>query len=118
MKLIIGLTVVTGMAIAGDSAAIDMPPLAIKNNCVACHAIDKKIVGPAWMDVSKRYKDATTYTYRGKVYPLLDGLVLKVEKGGAGNWGTMPMPGNSPAASESDIREIVKFELGLAKSKQ
>ena len=115
-SIIAGLAIAAGMTIAGSSTAIDMPPLAIKDNCVACHAIDKKVVGPAWMDVSKRYKDATTYTYRGKVYPLLDGLVLKVERGGAGNWGSMPMPGNSPAVSESDIREIVKFELGLAKS--
>ena len=114
-SIVAGLFIAAGTAIAGNSSAIDMPPLAIKNNCVACHAIDKKIVGPAWMDVSKRYKNATTFTYRGKVYPLIDGLVMKVSKGGAGNWGTMPMPGNSPAVSESDIREIIKFELDLAK---
>ena len=104
-----------GLMISSVATAIDMPPLAKKSNCTSCHAIDKKIVGPAWMDVSKKYKNATTYTYKGKEYPLLDGLVMKVSKGGAGNWGSMPMPANSPAVKESDIRELVTFELSLAK---
>ena len=67
------------------------------------------------MDVSKKYKGVTKYTYGGKEYPLLDGLVMKVSKGGSGNWGTMPMPANSPAVKEADIRELVTFELSLAK---
>ena len=99
----------------GSALAMDMPPLAKKNNCVACHAIDKKVVGPAWMDVSKKYKNATTYTYKGKEYPLFEGLVMKVSRGGSGNWGTVPMPGNAPAVKDDDIRTLVKFELSLAK---
>jgi len=100
---------------AGSAMATDMPALAKKNNCVACHAIDRKVVGPAWMEVSKKYKNATTYTYKGKEYPLFEGLVMKVSKGGAGNWGTTPMPGNAPQVKDADIRELVKFELSLAK---
>ncbi len=114
-SMMIASVIAAGMAIAGNAIAIDMPPLARKNNCVACHAVDRRIVGPAWMDVSKRYKDETTYTYKGKEYPLMEGLVRKVSRGGSGNWGAVPMPGNAPAVSDADIRELVKFVLGLAK---
>lgn len=93
-----------------------MPPLAHKNNCVACHAINTRVVGPAWRDVAEKYKGAKTYLYRGKEYPLLDGLVMKVSQGGAGNWGSMPMPPNDPSGSKkAEITELVKFVLGLAK---
>ena len=46
--------VITGLVVAGSAAAIDMPQLAHKNSCDACHAMDKKLVGPAWMDVAKK----------------------------------------------------------------
>jgi cytochrome c len=116
MKIIFAsMTVFIVWMMTSPAMAIDMPPLAKKNNCVACHAIDHKIVGPAWMDVSKRYKNETTYTYRGTQYPLFEGLVMKVSRGGSGNWGAMPMPGNAPAVKDEDIRELVKFVLGLAK---
>jgi cytochrome c551/c552 len=101
--------------VAGSALAVDMPPLAKKNNCVACHAIDKRVVGPSWMDVSRMYKEVIKYTYHEKEYPLMEGLVMKVSRGGAGNWGTVPMPGNSPAVKDEDIRELVKFILSLAK---
>lgn len=114
-SIIVSMTMSAGMMVAVSAMATDMPPLAKKNNCVACHAVDKKIVGPAWMDVSKKYKNATTYTYKGKEYPLFEGLVMKVSKGGSGNWGSTPMPANAPAVKEADIRELVKFELSLAK---
>jgi len=114
-SIAVSMIAVAGLMAAGSAMATDMPPLAKKSNCTSCHAIDKKVVGPAWMDVSKKYKGVTKYTYGGKEYPLLDGLVMKVSKGGSGNWGTMPMPANSPAVKEADIRELVTFELGLAK---
>lgn len=111
---------ITVMAAAGfmmtfSAWAIDMPPLAKQNNCVACHAIDNKVFGPAWIDVSKMYKGVTRYTYNGKEYSLEDGLVMKVSRGGSGNWGTMPMPANAPAVKEVDIKDLVRFILGLAK---
>ena len=105
----------SAMVIATSAAAIDMPELAKINSCTACHAIDKKIVGPAWMDVSKKYKGATKYTYNGKEYGLEEGLIVKVSKGGSGNWGTMPMPANAPAVKAADIKELVQFILRLAK---
>jgi Cytochrome c551/c552 len=54
-SIITSMTVAAGLMIAGSAMAVDMPVLAKKNGCNACHAIDKKVVGPAWMDVSKAY---------------------------------------------------------------
>lgn len=103
------------LMVAGSALAIDMPFLAKKYACNACHSIGAKGVGPAWIDVARLYKGKTTYTYHGNEYPLQEGLVMKVSKGGSGNWGTMPMPGNASVMKESEIRELVQFILGLAK---
>ncbi len=103
---------------AGKTTGPEMPLLARELNCVACHAIDHKLVGPAWQDVANRYtgKGVTTYTYKGKQSPLIEGLVMKVSKGGSGNWGTMPMPANDPTGvKQAKITELVKFEQSLAK---
>jgi cytochrome c551/c552 len=101
---------------AGAAIAVDMPPLARKDTCTDCHAIDRKIVGPAWMDISRRYKDVPEFEYKGKIYSLEDGLVMKISRGGSGNWGAMPMPKNDPGgAKEADYRELVRFILSLAK---
>jgi cytochrome c len=104
------------LLLAGSALATEMPPLAKELNCTTCHSIDHKIVGPAWADVSKKYKDATTFNYNGKDYPLVEGLVMKVSKGGSGHWGTMPMPANDPSGAKKDkIQQLVHFVLGLAK---
>ena len=105
---------VAGMLMTGSAMAIEMPLVAKKNNCSACHAINKKIIGPAWMEVSKRYKGAATFDYNGKEYPLEIGLITKVSRGGAGHWGSLPMPPNSPAVKDADIKDMVKFILSLA----
>ncbi len=94
---------------AGPALAAEMPPLAKKSGCTACHAIDHKVVGPAWMDVSKRYKgDAGAR----------DRLIKKVKTGGKGNWtkvtGGVPMPPYSPRVSDENIAKLVDFVLGLA----
>ncbi len=119
MKFVIaGMIAAGGLAMAGSAMAEDMPPLAKKLNCVACHAIDHKVVGPAWKDVAEKYtgKGVKTFTYNGKEYPLIEGLVMKVSKGGSGNWGSMPMPANDPSgAHKAEITELVKFEQSLAK---
>jgi cytochrome c len=79
--------------------------LAQKSNCLACHSIDKKIIGPAWADVARKYKGA-----KGAE----DRLVVKVSTGGYGNWGSMPMPAMAPDVKEKDIRALVRFVLHLA----
>lgn len=114
-SIIVSMITVAGLMAAGSVLAADMPPLAKKNSCNACHAIDHKVVGPAWMDVSKQYKNATVFVYRDKEYPLFEGLVQKVSHGGSGHWGSIPMPGNAPAVKDADIRQLVKFILNLAK---
>lgn len=115
MKYFVGSMIAAGLLAAGSASAIDMPALAKKSDCVACHAIETKGVGPAWMDISRKYKGATIYVYRDKEYPLLEGLVMKVSKGGSGNWGAIPMPGNAAVVKQADIRTLVEFILGLAK---
>lgn len=101
---------------AGNASAVQMPPLAKELNCTTCHAIDHKIVGPAWKDVSRRYKDAGTFNYNGRNYPLVEGLIMKVSRGGHGHWGSMPMPANDPTGAKKDkINELVHFVLSLAK---
>ena len=107
--------------IAGSVGAVDMPPLAKELKCVACHSINQKMVGPSWQDVAKKYsgKGVKKFSYNGKSYPLIEGLVMKVSKGGAGNWGTVAMPANDPTgANKAKITELVKFGLSLAKKKK
>jgi cytochrome c len=115
-SIIVSMTVAAGLMVAGTTMAAEMSDLAKKNNCVACHAMDKKLVGPAFMDISKKYKGATAYTFKGKEYPLVEGLMMKVSQGGSGNWGSMAMTPNDPAGKKQDqIKELVEFVLGLAK---
>lgn len=118
MKSIIGsMVAVAGLMVASSVMAEEMPALAKKLNCTACHAIDKKLVGPAWRDIAKKYTGSgvTKFDYNGKEYPLIEGLVMKVSKGGAGHFGTMPMPANDPTgAHKAEITELVKFEQSLS----
>jgi len=100
---IVSMVTVAGLLVAGSALAADMPAAAKKNNCVACHAIDKKVVGPAWADVAKKYKgDAGAAAH-------LDGVITK---GGKGVWGPMPMPPN-PKVTAEERKELVDFVLGL-----
>jgi cytochrome c len=106
-SILVGMIAAAGLMVAGSAMAAEMPALAKKNNCTACHAIDKKLVGPAWMDVAKKYKGD-----KGAAAKLL----VKVSKGGSGAWGSMPMPANDAAGTkQADMKELVSFVLGLAK---
>jgi len=107
MKSIFAGMAVAGLMVAGSAMAAEMPALAKKMNCTACHAIDKKVVGPAWQDVANKYKGDAGAAEK---------LQVKVSKGGSGNWGTMPMPANDAAGTkQAEIKELVAFILGLAK---
>lgn len=95
-------------------ASDEMLELAKKNNCNACHAINNKVIGPSWKGISIKYKFTSQFDYQGKLYPLEEGLMMKVSRGGAGHWGSMPMPANDPSGhKQSDIRELVRFILAL-----
>jgi len=78
------------------------PALAQKKNCMACHAIDKKVVGPAYKDVAKKYagQDVT-----GK-------LAAKVMKGGSGVWGAVPMPAN-PQVNQAEAETLARWVMSL-----
>ncbi len=124
MKRAIIAGAVMGLLYAGAALAVDMPQEAKDLQCNVCHAIDHKVVGPAWMDVSKRYKGQATYKYStlgsnapdAKEYPLVEGLVKKVSRGGSGNWGSQAMIANNPTGSKDEkITHLVEFVLGLAK---
>lgn len=82
--------------------------LAKKSNCLVCHAIDKKRVGPAWNDVAARYKGDPTAKNL---------LIGTVSKGGKGNWtevtGGISMPSYSPRVSDENIEKLVVFILSL-----
>jgi cytochrome c len=74
-----------------------------KKNCLSCHAVDKKLLGPSYKDVAARYagqKDA------------VDKLSAKVMKGGAGAWGNLPMPAN-PQVTDAEARQLVQWILTL-----
>ena len=113
-SIIVSMAAAVGLMIA-DSALADAMPAEVKDlNCLACHAVDHKVIGPAWRDVGKKYKDAQNFEYNGKKYPLEEGLVMKVSKGGFGHWGTFPMPANDPIGNKQDkIKKMVKFVLSL-----
>jgi cytochrome c len=77
--------------------------LATQKNCMGCHAIDRKMVGPAYQDVAKKYAgDATA----------ADKLALKIQKGGAGVWGPVPMPTNSQV-NEKEAKTLASWVLSL-----
>jgi cytochrome c len=93
------------LAVAGLAAApvFANQELAQKKNCMACHAIDKKVVGPAYKDVAAKYagqKDA------------VDKLAQKVLKGGSGVWGQVPMPANAQV-NEAEAKQLVQWILTL-----
>ena len=85
-------------------ATDDNEALAQKSGCLACHSLDKKIVGPAYKEVATKYKGDKTAEAR---------LIAKVKAGGSGAWGNMPMPANSPCVNDADIKTLVKWVLAL-----
>ena len=77
--------------------------LATSKNCMACHAVDKKLVGPSYKDVAAKYagqKDA------------VDKLAGKIMKGGSGVWGPVPMPAN-PQVNEADAKKLAAWVMSL-----
>jgi cytochrome c len=100
------ITLVAMTALSGASLpALANLELATKNACTACHATDKKILGPSYQDVAKKYasqKDAMAQVSES------------IRKGGSGKWGAVPMPAQ-PALSDADIKTLASWVLGGAK---
>ncbi|MCX8087273.1 MAG: c-type cytochrome [Rhodocyclaceae bacterium] len=103
MKLIAAALIAAGALVS--TPALANLELAKKSNCMSCHQVDKKLVGPSYQDVAKKYagdKDAVKK------------LTAKVKNGGKGVWGEVPMPPNA-AVKDADIETLVKWILAGAK---
>jgi cytochrome c len=91
------------IAAAACAPAMADLALATAKNCTACHAVDKKVVGPAYKDVAAKYagqKDAA------------DKLAAKIIKGGSGVWGPVPMPANTQV-KEAEAKKLAAWVLSL-----
>jgi cytochrome c len=104
MKSLVLAIGISAFLFSGLTMATDEMELAKKSGCMACHSLDKKVVGPAWKDVATKYK--------GKA-GAEEALMEKIAKGGKGNWGPVPMPPYSPRVSDEDIKKLVKYVLSL-----
>ena len=98
-----GITVVLALA----AGAVALPAqadeaLAKKHNCFACHQVDKKVIGPAYREIAKKYKGQNVAAQ----------LEQKVKKGGVGVWGQIPMPPN-PAVPDGDVKKLVDWILKM-----
>ncbi len=98
-KLSIALSAI-GLALVATSSLAATPEEAMnKAGCVACHAKDKKLVGPAFKDIAAKYKGDKSAPAK---------LTEKVRKGGAGVWGPIPMPPNGPdKINDEDLKGAV-----------
>ena len=102
MKLFPALALVAAAATVSAPAMAD-EALAKAKNCLACHAVDKKVLGPAYKDIAAKYagqKDAA------------DKLAAKIIKGGVGAWGQIPMPANAQV-NEAESKKLVAWILSL-----
>ena len=91
-----------------EAASLDMAAaeaMMKKDGCAACHAVDKKIIGPSYQEVAAKYKG-------DKEAPAK--LAKKVKEGGSGVWGQIPMPPNA-TTSDADVKALVDWILTLKK---
>jgi cytochrome c len=104
MKVLTLALALAGSALALPAQADDkeMEALAKKHNCLACHQTDKKVIGPAYKEVAKKYKGQNVAA----------NLEQKVKKGGVGVWGQIPMPPN-PAVPDGDVKKLVDWILKM-----
>ncbi len=102
---IVSMVATAGLIIAGSALAVDMPAVG-KAKCGACHAVDKKIVGPAYMDVSAKYKGDKDAVRK---------IVASVNTGGSFGWKLGVMPPKGLGATDAEIQTMAEFIAGLAK---
>jgi len=106
MKSIISCMIATiSLTIAWPSLAADMPAFG-KAKCGACHAIDKKLMGPSYNDISAKYKGDKDAASK---------IAENITKGGAFGWKLGNMPPKGIGANEAEIKSISEYIAGLAK---
>jgi cytochrome c len=101
-NLLLAATIAAAASAAGAQSGED---LLKKNGCTACHAVDKKIVGPAYNEVAAKYKADSGAATK---------LMQKVKAGGSGVWGQVPMPPN-PQVKDDELKTMVNYILALKK---
>lgn len=101
MKKLVAVAAIAGLMGTSAAFADAGMDLAKAKNCLACHAVDKKVVGPAYKDVAAKYKGDKTAEAK---------LVEKVQKGGSGVWGQVPMPPN-PQVTPAEAKTLVAWVL-------
>lgn len=97
------ISALVAAGVLASAPAFANKDLATKSGCMACHAVDKKMVGPAYQDVAKKYTAAD----EAKLFD-------KVRKGGKGVWGPIPMPPNA-VVKDADLHTLIQWVLGGAK---
>ena len=95
--LILATSTVVAMPALADEA------LARSKNCMACHAIDRKMVGPSYKDIAARYANDSQAAAK---------LATKIQKGGSGVWGAIPMPAN-PQVSDDEAKRLAAWTLSI-----
>jgi cytochrome c len=101
MKLEVKHALLALAAAAAVAPAMADQALATAKNCMACHAVDKKVVGPSYKDVASKYAGDKTAA---------DKLAAKIVKGGSGVWGPVPMPAN-PQVNEAEAKKLAAWVL-------
>lgn len=105
MKSVFALAAVSAALLSSPAFADAGLDLATKKNCLACHAVDKKVVGPAYQEVAAKYKGDKTAAAK---------LAEKVIKGGSGVWGPVPMPPNAQVNAD-EAKQLVAWVLSQHK---
>ena len=105
MKRIFVAMITLATAFAVSSPALADMALATSKNCMACHAVEKKLVGPSYKDIAAKYAGQADAA---------DKLATKVIKGGSGVWGPVPMPANAQV-NEAESKKLVAWILAGSK---
>lgn len=97
------IVLTAALAVLASAPAFADQALAQKKNCLVCHSVDKKVVGPAYKEVAAKYKGDASAVAK---------LTTKVLKGGSGVWGNSPMPANTQV-NEAEAKQLVTWILSL-----
>ena len=103
MKITVPVLAIAAVALFVTGQAKASEDLAKKSNCLACHLVDKKSIGPAYKEVAKKYKGQADAEAK---------LSTKVKAGGQGVWGPIPMPPNA-AVPDPDVKALVQWIIKM-----
>jgi len=102
LQIMVGTFVGLNLANAAESSV--GREVARKNLCLGCHAETKKVVGPAFIEVAKRYDNSpASYRY----------LSTKIKEGGVGAWGAIPMPSNKNNITDKEVNDVIQWIFSL-----